>query len=525
VLERRSRGGPAVRGICGMSELRWPPTLRVSGITKSFGASNALTDVTFEVARGQVHALVGENGAGKSTLVKIVTGILEPDAGEIALNGETVRFATPIEARRAGVAAVYQDPKLFPHLDVAENISMGATPVSPFGTIDRKAVAARARHSLGRVGVDIDPHALVAELSVAELQFVEIARALTSDLGLLILDEPTSALTPAEVEKLFRIVRSLRDQGTSIVFITHRLEELDLIADAVTVLRDGRHIATRPAADVNRAEIVRMMVGRPLESLFAERRRRNPGPEVLRVERLSSEGVFSNVSFSLRAGEIVGMAGLVGSGRSEIAQACFGLTPPTGGRVYFDGAPVAPRSPKQMLGLGLAYLPEDRDGLGLIMSSSIVANVTLPIVSRLAKFGVINEAAQRSVASEAVHTYDVRTTGIDQLVSDLSGGNRQKVAFAKWLSTRPKVLILDEPTHGIDVASKAQVHRMIARFADEGLAVLVISSDLPEVLAISDRILVISEGELVAELDPAIADQATVMMAATRNARDLANVP
>ena len=508
-----------------MSELRPPPTLRVAGITKTFGASNALTDVTFEVARGQVHALVGENGAGKSTLVKIVTGILEPDAGEIALNGETVRFATPIEARRAGVAAVYQDPKLFPHLDVAENISMGATPVSRFGTIDRKAVEARARHSLARVGVDIDPRALIAELSVAELQFVEIARALTADLGLLILDEPTSALTPAEVENLFGIVRGLRDQGTSIVFITHRLEELDLIADAVTVLRDGRHIATRPAAEVSRAEIVRMMVGRPLESLFAERRRRDPGPEVLRVERLSSEGVFSNVSFSLRAGEIVGMAGLVGSGRSEIAQACFGLTPPTGGRVYFDGAPVAPRSPKQMLGLGLAYLPEDRDGLGLIMSSSIVANVTLPIVSRLAKFGVINEAAQRSVASEAVHTYDVRTTGIDQLVSDLSGGNRQKVAFAKWLSTRPKVLILDEPTHGIDVASKAQVHRMIARFADEGLAVLVISSDLPEVLAISDRILVISEGELVAELDPAIADQAAVMMAATRNARDLADVP
>ncbi len=507
-----------------MSGFGQDPTLRVAGITKSFGASNALADVSFEVARGQVHALVGENGAGKSTLVKIVTGILEPDAGEIALNGELVRFATPIEARRAGVAAVYQDPKLFPHLDVAENISMGAAPVTPFGTIDRKAVDARARQSLARVGVDIDPHALVAELSVAELQFVEIARALTADLSLLILDEPTSALTPAEVEKLFRIVRSLRDQGTSIVLITHRLEELDLIADAVTVLRDGRHVATRPASEVSRAEIVRMMVGRPLETLFAERKARTPGREVLRVEGLRSEGVFSNVSFTLRAGEIVGMAGLVGSGRSEIAQACFGLTPPTGGRITLDAAPVTPRSPKQMLGLGLAYLPEDRDGLGLIMSSSIVGNVTLPIVNRLARLGVVDEAAQRSVASEAVKTYDVRTTGIDQLVSDLSGGNRQKVAFAKWLSTRPKVLILDEPTHGIDVASKAQVHRMIARLADEGLAVLVISSDLPEVLAISDRILVVSEGELVAEIDPSTADQATVMMAATRNARERADV-
>jgi rhamnose transport system ATP-binding protein len=507
-----------------MSELHEHPALRVTGVTKSFGASNALTDVSFDVARGQVHALVGENGAGKSTLVKIVTGILETDRGEILLNGQVARFATPIEARRAGLAAVYQDPKLFPHLDVAENISMGATPVTAVGTIDRKATTARARQALARLGVDIDPYALIAELSVAELQFVEIARALTADLQLLILDEPTSALTPAEVDKLFRIVRNLRDQGTSVVLITHRLEELDLIADAVTVLRDGRHVATCPASELSRAEIVRMMVGRPLETLFAERRKKKPGREVLRVDRLNREGLFSNVSFSLRAGEIVGMAGLVGSGRSEIAQACFGLAAATSGQVALDGQPVTPRSPKQMLGLGLAYLPEDRDGLGLIMASSIVSNITLPIVDRLARLGVVNEPAQRSVASKAVNDYDIRTTGIDQLVSDLSGGNRQKVAFAKWLSTKPKVLILDEPTHGIDVGSKAQVHRMIAQLADEGLAILMISSDLPEVLAISDRILVISEGELVAELDPETTDQTAVMMAATRNARDYVDV-
>jgi rhamnose transport system ATP-binding protein len=500
------------------------PTLRISGIAKSFGASNALTDVSFDVARGEVHALVGENGAGKSTLVKIITGILEPDAGEIALNGEVVRFATPIEARLAGVAAVYQDPKLFPHLDVAENISMGATPVTVFGTVDRKGVAGRARESLARLGVEIDPNALIAELSVAELQFVEIARALTADLRLLILDEPTSALTPAEVEKLFRIVRSLRNRGTSVVLITHRLEELDLIADAVTVLRDGRHVATRFASEINRAEIVRMMVGRPIETLFAERKVRKPGREVLRVEGLCSAGVFTNVSFSLRSGEIVGMAGLVGSGRSEIAQACFGLAPPTSGQVTLDGHPVTPRSPKQMLRLGLAYLPEDRDGVGLIMMASIVGNIILPIVDQLARLGVVNESSERRVASDAVQTYDVRTMGIDQLVADLSGGNRQKVAFAKWLSTKPKVMILDEPTHGIDVGSKAQVHRMIAQLVEDGLAVLVISSDLPEVLAISDRILVVSEGEIVAELDPATADQASVMMAATRNARDLADV-
>jgi rhamnose transport system ATP-binding protein len=496
------------------------PVLRVVGITKTFGAANALSDVSFSVRRGEVHALVGENGAGKSTLVKIVTGILEPSSGHIELDGEPTRFATPVEARRAGVAAVYQDPKLFPHLDVAENISMGATPTMALGVVDRRAVVAQAREALARIGVAIDPRALIAELSVAELQFVEIARALAANPRLLILDEPTSSLTPAEAEKLFRIARGLRERGTAILFITHRLEELTLVADTVTVLRDGRHVATRAAAEVTRTEIVRMMVGRPLEGMFAERTKRTPGREVLRVEGLTRDGAFSNVTFALRAGEIVGMAGLVGSGRSEIAQACFGLSPPTAGSIAIDGVPVTPLSPKQMLALGLAYLPEDRDGLGLIMSAPIADNVTLPILDRLANLGFIDEAAGRKIASEAVETYHVRTTGIDQLVSDLSGGNRQKVAFARWLSTKPKVLILDEPTHGVDIGSKAQIHRIIAELADAGLAILVISSDLPEVLGVSDRILVIAEGELVAEMDAASVDQETVMMAATRNARD-----
>jgi rhamnose transport system ATP-binding protein len=503
-----------------MTPLDRIPVLRVVGITKTFGVANALSDVSFSVSRGEVHALVGENGAGKSTLVKIVTGILEPSSGHIELDGAPTRFDTPVEARRAGVAAVYQDPKLFPHLDVAENISMGAAPLTALGAVDRTAVITRARKSLARIGVAIDPHALIAELSVAELQFVEIARALVVELKLLILDEPTSSLTPAEAERLFRIVRDLRDNGTAILFITHRLEELALIADTVTILRDGRHVTTQPAAEMSRTEIIRMMVGRPLEGMFVARAKRTPGREVLRVERLTRDGAFANVSFALRAGEIVGMAGLVGSGRSEIAQACFGLSPPTSGRIAIDGVPVTPHSPKQMLALGLAYLPEDRDGLGLIMSAPIADNVTLPILDRLAKLGFINEAMGRAIAAEAVKTYHVRTTGIDQLVSDLSGGNRQKVAFARWLSTKPKVLILDEPTHGVDIGSKAQIHGIIAELADEGLAVLVISSDLPEVLGVSDRILVVAEGELVAEMDAGSVDQETVMMAATRNARD-----
>ena len=304
------------------------PVLRIVGIEKTFGLSKALSNVSFDIAPGRVHALVGENGAGKSTLVKIITGILEPDAGELLLAGKQVRFRTPIEARRAGVVAVYQDPKLFPHLDIAENIAMGNAPLTAFGAVDRRAMRERARAALARLGVDIDPRALIASLSIAEVQFVEIARALTADLRLLILDEPTSALTPAESEKLFAIVRALRDEGAAVLLITHRLEELEGVADDITVLRDGAHVATSPASAVDRRAIIQMMVGRPLETLFAKRMARPPGQEVLRVEGLALAGVFDDVSFAIRSGEIVCMAGLVGAGRSEIAQACFGMTPP-----------------------------------------------------------------------------------------------------------------------------------------------------------------------------------------------------
>ena len=457
------------------------PALDIRGISKSYGPTRVLSDVAFSIGRGRIHALVGENGAGKSTLVKIITGIVEADEGEVLLDGTPVRFATPIDARKAGVAAVYQDPKLFAHLDVAENIHMGAYPRTAIGTIDRRALYARASEALRRLGIDIDAHALVAGLSIAELQFVEIARALSTDVRLLILDEPTSALTPAESARLFSIVRRLRDEGKSIVLITHRLEEVEAIADDITVLRDGRHVATRPAREIDRAQLVQMMVGRPMEALFTGRERARVGEEVLRVEGLGLEGSFVGVSFSLRAGEIVGMAGLVGAGRSEIAQALFGMTPPAVGTVTLRGRPVVPTSPRKMLKLGLAYLPEDRDGQGLIMAETIVDNVTLPIISRLARLGITSATSQRKVATEAVETYDVRATGIDQIVSALSGGNRQKVAFAKWLANDPVALILDEPTHGVDIGSKAQIHKIIAGLADRGLAIILISSDLPEV--------------------------------------------
>jgi rhamnose transport system ATP-binding protein len=490
--------------------------LRLEGICKSFGPVRALEDVTFDVLSGRVHGLVGENGAGKSTLVQIITGLVQPESGRVLLAGRPVRFRTPIEARAAGVAAVYQDPKLFPHLSVAENIALGAYPTSPIGAVNRKQMHATARKLLQQLGSEIDTRALVAGLSFAEHQFIEIARALSADVRVLILDEPTSALTPAEAERLFRVVRTLRERGTAVVLITHRLEEIAAVCDDITVLRDRRHVATKPAAEVDRASLVQMMVGRPLETLFARRKAPALGEDMLRVENLSLADVFADVSFSVRAGEIVGMGGLVGAGRSEIAQTVFGVTPPDSGRVILRGREVRPRSPQQMLELGLAYLPENRDRDGLIMPETITHNITLPIVRTLARWNFIDRARERRLAEDAASTYRVLTPSVAQIVSSLSGGNRQKVAFAKWLATNPAALILDEPTHGIDIGSKAQVHEMIAQLAGKGLAVLLISSDLPELLAMSDRILVIAEGALVGEFSHDDATQEKVMMAAAQ---------
>ena len=502
-------------------QIDWPKTgspavLRLEGICKSFGPVLALEDVSFDVLPGRVHGLVGENGAGKSTLVQIVTGLAQPDSGRVVLAGQPVRCRTPIEARAYGVAAVYQDPKLFPHMSVAENIALGAYPTLPIGVVNRKAMHATASALLQQLGSDIDPRALVAGLSYAEHQFVEIARALSADVRVLILDEPTSALTPAEAERLFRVVRTLRDRGTAIILISHRLEEIMAVCDDITVLRDRRHVATKPAAEVDRASLVQMMVGRPLETLFTRREAPALGEEALRVETLSLAGVFADVSFSVRAGEIVGMGGLVGAGRSEIAQTVFGVTPPSSGRVFLRGREVHPHSPGQMLALGLAYLPEDRDRDGLIMPETITHNITLPILRSLARWSFVDRARERRLAEDAAATYRVLTPSVEQIVSSLSGGNRQKVAFAKWLTTDPAALILDEPTHGIDIGSKAQVHEMITQLASKGLAVLLISSDLPELIAMSDRILVIAEGALVGEFSHAEATQEKVMMAAAQ---------
>jgi rhamnose transport system ATP-binding protein len=497
--------------------------LSLVGISKSFGGIEAVRDVAFDVAPGTIHALVGENGAGKSTLVKIITGLQPADAGEIRLDGVPVRFRTPMEARSAGIVAVYQDPKLFPHLDVAENIFMGIHPLSRLGVVDRRKMYQRACDLLRTLDVELDPYALVAGLSLGEVQFVEFARAMAEGAErLLILDEPTAALTPDETARLFRVVRRLRDRGAAVIFISHRLEELAGLVDFVTVLRDGRHVATAPAATLDRAAVVRLMVGRSLDQLYPERpgdARRTPGAELLRVEGLGQEGVFDDISFGLSAGEIVGLAGLVGAGRSEIAQAIFGVTPPTAGRVIVDGRVVAVRDPRQMLGLGVAYLPEDRDGEGLITTLSIVKNLVLPIVDRLAWHGVLRPGREQAETRRFADRLQIKAASLEQAVSALSGGNRQKVVLGKWLAMGPRVLILDEPTHGIDVGTKAQVHQIIERLAADGIAILMISSDLPEVLRMSDRILVIADSRLTGEFGRDEATQEVVMTAATQRRR------
>jgi rhamnose transport system ATP-binding protein len=489
------------------------PRLRLEHLSKSFEAVQALRDVTFDLAPGEIHALVGENGAGKSTLVGIITGLLRPDLGAVRLDGEVVEFRSPLEARQAGVAAVYQDPHLFPHLSVAENIFTGRYPTRR-GLVDRARMRTEAAELLSGLGFEIDVDAVVAGLTVAESQFVEIARALSSEVRLLILDEPTSALTPPEAERLFDVVRGLKQQGTTIVWISHRMEEVRLLADTITVLRDGGHVRTAPAADLDDDSMIQLMVGRSV-ALEAVPRTEPLGAARLSVRGLSLPGVFDDINLDVHEGEIVGVAGLVGSGRSEIAQSVFGLGPTPVGDVRIDGRVVKPRSPRQMAELGVVYVPEDRDAEGVLASMSITDNIVLPSVRRIATFGFVRASRERQLAEQQRAALSIKGDIADP-VSSLSGGNRQKVALARWLGTSPKVLLLDEPTHGIDVGTKAQVHDMMRRLArSQRLAILMISSDLPEVLAVSDRVLVIARGRLVADMDIEDASQEAVLTAAT----------
>ncbi len=497
-----------------------PPRLSIRQVSKSYAGIHALRDIDFDIAAGEVHALVGENGAGKSTLVKIITGVEAADSGQILLDGVECRFRGPMDARAHGVVAVYQDPKLFPNLDIAENVFMGIHPRTSAGFIDRKLMYRRTQEALDRLGADLDPRTMVVSLSIGQMLFVEFARAMFEGREtLLLLDEPTASLSPSEASQLFDVVRKLRARGVSILFISHRLEELAGFADRITILRDGAHVVTAEMQRVSQPEVVHYMVGRSQSELFgggrsAKRENAAAAEPVLRVEGLCADGEFLDISFCIRPGEIVGMAGLVGSGRTEIAKALFGAIPHSTGRAWIGGKEVKIRNPAQMIGEGVVYVPEDREVEGLIAQLSVIDNMLLPAVTKYGRMGFVDEAKEMQTFAQYAERFQIKTPGPRVGISSLSGGNRQKVVLSKWMTLDPKVFIFDEPTHGIDVGSKAQVHRVISDLAAQGLGILLISSDLPEILEMCDRILVISDGALVGEFSRETATQESIMAAA-----------
>jgi rhamnose transport system ATP-binding protein len=485
--------------------------LRLQDVSKAFGGVRALRAVSFDLRPGEIHALVGENGAGKSTLVRILTGAVEADSGMVEIEGRRVEHADPVAVRALGVAPIYQQPALLPDLTVAENVAMGLERGGPWRRIDWPGRRERARQLLARVGAAIDVDAPAHSLRMAEQQLVEIARALGADARILLMDEPTAALTDREAERLFELMRGLRAHGVGVVYISHRLEEVTSLADRVSVLRDGELVATREMAEVDRSELIRLMVGREIQAIFPKRTVPR-GDVVLAAEGLGcrASGIHG-VSFDVRAGEIVGFAGLVGAGRTELARVLFGLTPADEGVIRLRGSAVRITAPAEAVRLGLAYLPEDRRRHGVIAEMSIAANTTLAALRAITRAGFLDFAAEREIATSYLHRLAIKAPSIDAAVATLSGGNQQKVALARWLATRPSVLVLDEPTQGVDVGAKAEIHGLIVDLAAQGLAILLISSELPEILGMSDRVVVMRAGTIAGFLDGSAAAPEEIM--------------
>ncbi|MCO5991815.1 sugar ABC transporter ATP-binding protein [Actinoallomurus rhizosphaericola] len=482
--------------------------LRVRGLRKRFPGVVALDGVDFDLRPGEVHVLLGENGAGKSTLIKMLSGAYHPDEGTIYVDGRETAIRTAEDAQHLGIATIYQEFNLVPQLTVAENLMLGRPP-RRFGIVDKKAMYRHAQELLDRVGVDADPRAPLESLGIARMQMVEIAKALGLRARVLIMDEPTAVLTTSEVERLFTIVRQLKRQGVAIVFITHHLEEIAQIGDRVTVLRDGASVAEVPA-DTPEDELVRLMVGRSIEQQYP-RERSTQGAPLLEVRNLTRKGVFEDVSFEVRAGEVVGLAGLVGAGRTEVVRAIFGADPYDSGEVLVDGRPLPRGKVTAAMEAGLGLVPEDRKGQGLVLGANIRENLGLVTMRRATKAGFVDRAGQAKAAARVAEQLGVRMSSLGQEVRTLSGGNQQKVVIGKWLLADAKVLILDEPTRGIDVGAKVEIYQLINSLTATGHAVLMISSDLPEVLGMSDRLLVMARGRLAGELSAAEATQDSVM--------------
>ncbi|MET0725843.1 MAG: sugar ABC transporter ATP-binding protein [Leifsonia sp.] len=499
-----------------------PPTiaLELRDVSKAFGSVVALRSSSLTLQRGSIHALVGENGAGKSTLVKIIAGLYQRDGGDFLLDGVEVDFSSTAQSKAAGIAVIYQEPTLFPDLSVTENVFMGRQPTGRLGRIDRKAMRTEVVGLFKRLGVRIDPDRPAEGLSIADQQIIEIAKAISLDAKVLVMDEPTAALSGVEVDRLFAVARSLRDEGRALLFISHRFDEVFALCDVVTVMRDGQYISTDAIVDTDVDQIVRRMVGRDVGDLFPKEPA-EIGEPVLVVEGLTSAGVFHDISFSVRSGEIVGLAGLVGAGRSEVARAVFGVDGYDSGRTSIGGVRIPKRNPTAAMRLGLALVPEDRRKQGLFLEAGVSGNITMAIRRQLARFGLLTTGMENRAAQVWASRLEVKTTALDTLAGTLSGGNQQKVVLGKWLATDPRVLIIDEPTRGIDVGTKAEVHRLLSELAGRGMGILMISSELPEVLGMADRVLVMREGSITAEIDRADATSESVMFAATHASEQL----
>ena len=491
------------------------PVLRMQGISKTYPGVRALDSVDFEVRAGEVHALVGENGAGKSTLMKILAGAQSRDSGQILVDGVAAHIDTPQSAMDLGISIIYQEFNLVPYMSAAENIFLGREPGAAIpGFVNFGKMYGDAQAIIDELGVKLSVRTPVNRLSVAQQQMVEIAKATSRQTKIIAMDEPSATLTDHELENLFALIRSLKAQGVSIIYISHRLEEIFQIADRVTVLRDGQLVATKDVADTDREDIIRMMVGRELNEIIPKR----PAPigeTALRLEGVTRTGVIENISFEVRKGEVLGIAGLVGAGRTEVARAIFGADPIDSGRIQLNGEYVNIRSPRDAINLGIGLVTEDRKALGLVLGMVIRENITLANLGSLARLGFVNRRKEREAADQYVADLMIKTPSIEQQVQNLSGGNQQKVVLAKWLFTQSKVLIFDEPTRGIDVGSKVEIYQLMNKLVESGVAVIMISSELPEVLGMSDRILVMHEGRLAGELSREDATQEKIMHLAT----------
>ncbi len=484
--------------------------LEFKNITKRFPGVQALDGVSFEIERGSCHALIGENGAGKSTLGKILAGVYTADEGEIRLDGRPIRAATPLAARHLGIAMVHQELAFCPNLTVAENLCLGDLP-SRAGWLDRHRMREQSRALLAEIDTPIDVDLPISRLSTGQEQLIQIAAALGTRAQIIVMDEPTSSLSVHESENLFQLLAKLKQRGITIIYVSHRMEEIFKLCDRITVLRDGRHVATENVAATNPDRVIQQMVGREVTQYTSQHLQREPGEELLRVENLASPGKFSGVSFSLRAGEILGFAGLVGAGRSEVAQAIFGLDPAATGKIFVRGRELPPGSVKAALAAGIGLLPEDRKRLGLVLSMNCRENTSLAVISRLSRFGFVRRRAEYSLAQRYADRLRVKAPSVDAPIAGLSGGNQQKIALAKWLARECGILIVDEPTRGVDVGAKAEIHHLLDELACQGMALVVISSELPEVMNLSRRILVMRQGRMAGELKRAEFSQTSLL--------------